>query len=94
MKWWSGFKHLQFRAELTQLHDEVIRRRDEETEIGFDYYQNVKWLVKFTSANLCHGGRQGVWFLRLCDERRKHNNVRDEDSLEDKGNLCNYTDRG
>ena len=56
--------------------------------------KNVKWLVKFTSANLCHGGRQGVWFLRLCDERRKHNNVRDEDSLEDKGNLCNYTDRG
>ena len=81
-------------AELTQLHDEVIRRRDEETEIGFDYYQHVKWLVKFTSANLCHGGRRGVWFLRLCDERRKHNNVRDEDSLEDKGNLCNYTDRG
>ena len=56
--------------------------------------KNVKWLVKFTSANLYHGGRQGVWFLRLCDERRKHNNVRDEDSLEDKGNLCNYTDRG
>ena len=24
---------------------------------------------------------RGVWFLRLCGERRKHNNVRDEDSL-------------
>ncbi len=25
--------------------------------------------------------RRGVWFRVLCGERRKHNNVRDEDSL-------------
>ena len=33
---------------------------------------------------------RGVWFLRLCGERRKHNNVRDEDSFSDKDTLCYY----
>lgn len=36
---------------------------------------------------------RGVWCRVLCGERRKHNNVRDEDSLSDKGNLCYYVDR-
>ena len=56
-------------------------------------YGNVKWLVKFTSANLFHASRRGVWFHVLCDAQRKHNNVRDEDSLLDMGNLCDYVDR-
>ena len=33
------------------------------------------------SPNLFLASKRGVWFLRLCDERRKHNNIRDEDSL-------------
>ena len=56
-------------------------------------YGNVKWLVKFTSANLCRGDRREVWFRVLCDVLRKHNNVRDADSLLDMGNLCDYVDR-
>jgi hypothetical protein len=37
--------------------------------------------------------RRGVWFRVLCDVLRKHNRDRDEDSLSDKGNLCDYVDR-
>ena len=45
-------------------------------------------------ANLCYGGRRGVWFHVPCDERRKHNNVRDADNSPlCKGNLCDYVDR-
>ena len=36
---------------------------------------------------------RGVWFRVLCDVLRKHNNVRDADSLLDMGNLCDYVDR-
>ncbi len=43
--------------------------------------KNVKWLVKFTSANLYHGGRREVWFRVLYGVRRTHNIFRDEDSL-------------
>ena len=45
------------------------------------------------SANLCRGGRRGVWFRVLCGVLRRHNRDRDEDSLWDKGNLCDYVDR-
>jgi hypothetical protein len=38
------------------------------------------------SANLCRGGRRGVWFRVLCDVQRRHNRDRDGDSLWDKGN--------
>lgn len=48
----------------------------------------------FISANLCHGGKRGVWFRVLCDVLRKHNRCRDGDSLLlCKGNLCCYVDR-
>ena len=37
--------------------------------------------------------RRGIWFRVLCGELRRHNRDRDEDSLLDKGNLCDYVDR-
>ena len=37
--------------------------------------------------------RQVVWFRVLYDVLRRHNRDRDEDSLSDKGNLCDYVDR-
>ena len=42
---------------------------------------------------LSHGGRQGVFFRALYGVERTHNTFRDEDSLSDKGNLCDYVDR-
>ena len=56
-------------------------------------FGNVKWLVQFTSANLYRGGRRGVWFRVLCGGRHTRSTFRDEDSLSDKGNLCDYVDR-
>ena len=38
--------------------------------------------------------RQGVWFRVLYDVLRTHNTFRDEDSLSDKGNLCDYVAMG
>ena len=37
--------------------------------------------------------RRGVSCRVLYGVLRTHNNARDEDSLSDKGNLCDYTDR-
>lgn len=56
-------------------------------------FGNVKWLVQFTSANLCRGGRRGVWFHVLCGVLRTRNTFRAADSLWNKGNLCDYVDR-
>ena len=56
-------------------------------------FGNIKWLVQFTSANLCRGGRRGVWFHVLCGVLRTRNTFRAADSLWNKGNLCDYVDR-
>ena len=47
----------------------------------------------FISANLCRGGRRGVWFRVLCGALRTHSTFRGEDSLSDKGMICDYVDR-
>jgi len=36
---------------------------------------------------------RGVWFRVLCGELHTRSTFRDEDSLWDKGNLCDYVDR-
>ena len=57
-------------------------------------FGNVKWLVKFTSANLCHASRRGVWFHVLCGVLRRHSRCRGEDNSPlRKGNLCDYVNR-
>lgn len=44
------------------------------------------------SANLCRGGRRGVWFRVHGDVQRRHNRDRDADSLWDKGSRYYYVD--
>ncbi len=47
----------------------------------------------FNSAILCHEDRRGVWFRVLYDVLRTRSTFRDEDSLWDKGMICDYVDR-
>ena len=56
-----------------------------------DTFDFLPFLI--TSPNLFHASRRGVWFRVLCDVLRKHNRDRDEDSLSDKGMICDYVDR-
>ncbi len=51
------------------------------------------FVIMFIKIRLNYISMPGVWFRVLCDVQRKHNRDRDEDSLSDKGNLCDYVDR-
>ena len=44
-------------------------------------------------ARLCRASRQGVFCHVLYGVLHTHSTFRDEDSLSDKGNLCDYVDR-
>ena len=66
--------------------------------MAFHTIYNLQFYVNAVNVNvifatLFHASRQAVWFRVLYDVPHMHNNVRDEDNLWCKDNLCYYMDR-